>query len=370
MRYYLIAGEASGDLHGSNLMRALQKKDTQASFRFWGGDEMATVGGAPVKHIKDLAFMGFLEVVLNLRTILKNMRLCKEDLLAWKPDVLILIDYPGFNLRLAEFAHKHGIKVVYYISPQVWAWKANRVKKIKRFVDRMICILPFEKDFYARWDYEVDYVGHPLLDAFEGFQVDTGFRDKHGLGKQPIMALVPGSRKQEVAKILPPMLKAAAAFPDHQLAIAAAPTLEDEFLRSFKLPERLSIVRKDTYNLLSAAELAMVKSGTASLETALLGTPEVICYKGSTASFWLARRLVKVKYIGLANLIMDEPIIEELIQADLVPNKIQAALKELLPGKSRREKQLGDFERLKKVLGGKGASERAAAIVAQEIGLA
>lgn len=367
MRYnnfYIIAGEASGDLHASNLMRSLLKENPKSTFHFWGGDEMKKVGGTCVKHIKELAFMGFVEVLMNLRTILGNLKFCKNDILQHKPDVLILVDYPGFNLRIAEWAHEQGIKVVYYISPQVWAWKQNRVHKIKKVVDEMYVILPFEKDFYKKFDFDVTYIGHPLLDAIQNYQAqksEVGFYERNKLRQQPIIAVLPGSRKQEVKKKLPIMLEALKSFDNYQIIVAGAPSLELSFYEPFlRHYSNVKIVHGQTYDLLSNAEVAVVTSGTATLETALFEVPEVVCYIGSPISYYIAKQLIKIKYISLVNLIMDSEVVKELIQKECTPKTIHQELKQLVIGGEKREKQLNDYKKLKEILGGGGASDKIA----------
>lgn len=364
MKYYIIAGEASGDLHGANLMRALRQKEPNAEFRFWGGDLMAEVGEAPVKHYRDLAFMGFIEVVSNLNTILNNIKFCKKDINSYQPDALILIDYPGFNLRIARWAKEQGLKVLYYISPQVWAWKANRVHKIKRDVDRLYTILPFEADFYQKYDYEVNFVGHPLLDVIS---------DEHQVpplsikSEKPIIALLPGSRKQEISTMLPIMLRIIPKFPNYQFIIGAAPSITTEFYESIltKSPQAsVRMVRGATYPLMKTAHAALVTSGTATLETALFNTPEVVCYKGSKVSYWIARRLVKIKYISLVNLILDRPLVKELIQQALTPQQLSQELRKILAGPDR-ERIIKGYTELKSKLGNKGASDRLATDIIQ-----
>lgn len=364
MKYYIIAGEASGDLHGSNLMRALGQKDPEAEFRFWGGDLMAEMGGEPVKHYRDLAFMGFIEVVSNLRTILNNIKFCKKDIGRYQPDALILIDYPGFNLRIANWAKAKGIKVLYYISPQVWAWKANRVHKIKRDVDRLYTILPFEADFYQKYDYEVTFVGHPLLDVISNEQQVSPLSLK---SNKPVIALLPGSRKQEISTMLPIMLSIVPQFPNYQFVIGAAPSITDDFyesIRSQKPNEQIRIVRGETYALMKTAHAALVTSGTATLETALFNTPEVVCYKGSKISYWIARRLVKIKYISLVNLILDRPLVKELIQGELHTKALNRELKKMMGGPDR-ERILRGYTELRNKLGNKGASCRLAEDIIQ-----
>jgi lipid-A-disaccharide synthase len=360
-KIYIIAGEASGDLHGSNLMKELVKvSDDELNFRFWGGDKMAEIGGEPVKHIRDLAFMGFIEVVLNLRTILGNISQCKKDILQFKPDVLVLIDYPGFNLRIAEWAKEQGIKVSYYISPQVWAWKESRVKKIKRSVDQLFVILPFEKAFFAKHGIEAEYVGHPLLDAIEQYRSLETDAVKYIVNTdRPIIAVLPGSRKQEVAVKLPIMLEALKSFSHYQVVVAGAPSLEESFYRPY-LDANVTLVHNATYELLSKAELAVVTSGTATLETALFGVPEVVCYKGSSISYHIAKRLIKIKFISLVNLILDREAVKELIQDECRADRIREELTALLPGKSGREALIKDYAELSEMLGGGGASKKVA----------
>lgn len=364
MKYYILAGEASGDLHGSNLMKELKKQDSEAEFRFWGGDLMSKVAGKnPVKHYKDLAFMGFLEVALNLRTILGNIQFCKKDIQNYQPDILILIDYPGFNLRIAEFAKNLGIKVVYYISPQLWAWKESRVETVKKYVDEMLVILPFEKDFYKKHHIDVHFVGHPLLDAISDLQEINieNFKKENGLNEKEIIALLPGSRKQEVEKMLEIMLSVRNHFSDYQFVIAGAPSLDKEFYQKF-VDEDVHFVSNKTYDLLRCSKAALVTSGTATLETALLNVPEVVCYRGSRISYEIGKRLVKnIKYISLVNLIMDREVVKELIQSELNTENLVKELN-LILGKNR-QKMLSDYEILRKKLGGKGASENAAKII-------
>lgn len=363
MKYYIIAGEASGDLHGSNLMKAILKKDPNAEFRFWGGDLMQNVGGTLVKHYKDLAFMGFLEVLKNIKTILKNIKFCKQDIKNYLPDTLILIDYPGFNLRIAEYAKKLGIKVVYYISPQLWAWKEGRIKTIQNYVDEMLVILPFERDFYQKHQYNVHFVGHPLLDAISDLkEINIGnFKKEHSLNDKPIIALLPGSRKQEVEKMLQTMLSVRSYFPEYQFVIAGAPSLPKSFYQNF-VDDNVHFVSNKTYDLLRCSEAALVTSGTATLETALLNVPEVVCYRGSTISYEIGKRLVKnIKYISLVNLIMDKEVVKELIQHDLTTENLVKELRLILG--ENREEILSNYKVLKEKLGGSGASEKAAEII-------
>ncbi len=361
MKYYIIAGEASGDLHGSNLMKALKKQDPNAEFRFWGGDLMQAQGGTLVKHYKELAFMGFVEVVMNLKTILSNLKFCKKDIKQWQPDVVILIDYPGFNLRVAPFVKENNIPCVYYISPQVWAWKANRVHAIKKYVDKMLVILPFEKDFYAQYDYPVNFVGHPLLDAIsERKPMDQeAFRERWNLDERPIIALLPGSRTQEIQKKLPIMLSVVEDYPDYQFVIAGAPSQDLALYKELAIG-KAQLVNNETYNLLDISHAALVTSGTATLETALFKVPEVVCYKGSKISYKIGKRVVRhIKYISLVNLIMDKEVVTELIQDELNYDNLKRELGYILEGEKRRE-MLSNYEKLQIKLGGPGASERAA----------
>ncbi|WP_456462519.1 lipid-A-disaccharide synthase [Lutibacter sp.] len=365
MKYYIISGEASGDLHGSNLMKAIIEKDKKAEIRFWGGDLMQEVGGVMVKHYKELAFMGFAEVVMNLRTIYKNINLCKKDILNFKPDVLVLIDYPGFNMRIAKFAKKEKIKIHYYISPQIWAWKENRIKQIKRDVDEMSVILPFEKDFYEKkHNFPVHFVGHPLIDAISNRkQVDEEtFKKEHRLSNKPIIALLPGSRKQEIKKMLSIMLKMADKFKDYQFVIAGAPSQEFKFYEQFMDKENVKFISNKTYDLLSVSYAAIVTSGTATLETALFKVPEIVCYKTSWISYQIGKRLVNLKFISLVNLIMDKEVVKELIQNEFNEGNLEKELYKILDGYQRALIFLNYFD-LEKKLGGKGASKKVAELI-------
>lgn len=362
MKYYLIAGEASGDLHGANLMRALAEIDPQAQFRFWGGDRMEAVGGKLIKHYRDLAFMGFWEVVTNLRTILRNIDLCKGDITAYQPDALIFIDYPGFNMRIAKWAKQQGIPTHYYISPQIWAWKENRIKAIRRDVDAMYVILPFEKDFYeGKHQYPVHFVGHPLLDAIAARREVSMevFKRENGLDERPIIALLPGSRKQEIAKMLSVMLSVVGSYHPYQFVIAGAPSLGYDFYRQFIREENVHFVSGKTYDLLSHAHAALVTSGTATLETALFRVPEVVCYRGNWISYQIAKRVISLKYISLVNLIMDAPVVTELIQGDLNTRNLKVELDKLLDP-DYRDKLQRDYQALRERLGNEGASRRTA----------
>ncbi|GAB3352443.1 lipid-A-disaccharide synthase [Arachidicoccus ginsenosidivorans] len=368
MKYYIIAGEASGDLHGSNLIRSLQQLDPTADVRCWGGDKMAATGATLVKHYRDLAFMGFVEVLTHLKTIFRNLDLCKSDITQYKPDVLILIDYPGFNLRIAGWAKKAGFKVVYYISPQVWAWKESRVPAMKKNIDKMLVILPFEKPYFEnKFNWPVTYVGHPLVGAIQAFEAN---KESHPLpdklmevvGHKKIVAILAGSRRQEVQKKLPVMLSMARYFPACQFVVAMAPSLEADFYAPFLAPyPNVMAVNGKTYALLLRAEAALVTSGTATLETALFGVPEVVCYKGNPISYQIAKRLIKVKYISLVNLIMDRLVVEELIQDDFNETSLKKALSSILEDPAVRSRMKKDYAQLKEILSAGGnASDNAA----------
>lgn len=370
MKYYIIAGEASGDLHGANLITSLKKKDPRAKIRAWGGNLMKKQGATLVKHYRDLAFMGFVEVLLHLRTILRNLRFCKRDIMRFKPDAIILIDYPGFNMKIAKFAHKHGIKVYYYISPQVWAWKKRRVHTIKEVVDKMLVILPFEKDFYEEYRVDAHFVGHPLLDELSKVRYinkNNFVRQNKLNSKKEIIALLPGSRKQEVGRMLEVMLKVVDKFPEYQFVIGCAPSLPEEYYKSLVGNENVQLVFNKTYQLLQVASAALVTSGTATLETALFYVPEVVCYKGNKISYLIAKNLIKVKYISLVNLIMDKPVVKELIQNDLTPENIEAELKLLLTNHKVQRQLLDDYEDLRYKLGNAGASNNAATVIFDDL---
>jgi lipid-A-disaccharide synthase len=367
MKYYIIAGEASGDLHASNLMKELKKLDSEAAFRCWGGDLMAEQGADLVRHYRDLAFMGFFEVLAHLNTIAKNIRFCKTDILEYHPDVLILVDYPGFNLRISQFAHEHGIRVFYYISPQLWAWRSSRVKTIKKYVDRMFVILPFEKDFYTRYDYEVDFIGHPLLDVINGDTTYPGrrtFLERNHLPDKPMIALLPGSRRQEIRLMLEAMLKTVSYFGEYQFVIAGAPSINPDFYTGITAGTQVTVITGQTYDLLRHSEAALVTSGTATLETALMGIPQVVCYKGNFLSYLLAKSVIRVKYISLVNLVMDQKIVHELIQEDLTGPNLRNELKKILDGRERQE-IIQSYAGLREKLGGYGASAKAARLMIQ-----
>ena len=367
MKYYLIVGEASGDLHASNLMKALQAKDSKAEFRFFGGDLMATAGGSLVKHYKDMAYMGFIPVLLHLRTIFRNMDLCKKDIVQWNPDVLILVDYPGFNLKIAEYIKAHtNIPIFYYISPKIWAWKEYRIKNIKRDVDELFSILPFEVDFFKKHNYHIHYVGNPCVDAVHCFKQEytesfEEFTLRNGLGKKPIIALLAGSRKQEIKDNLQRMIQASRNYTEYQFVIAGAPGISPEFYQAY-MGTDTKIIFGQTYSLLSHTTAALVTSGTATLETALFRVPQVVCYytaAGKLVSF-LRRHILKVKYISLVNLIAGREVVAELVADGMTVENVKQQLDVILPGQMTREKMLQDYDALIKILGQEGASERAA----------
>lgn len=370
MNYYLIAGEASGDLHGANLMKSIVAKDPEARFQFWGGDLMQeVVGKAPVKHYKSLAFMGFIEVILNIFTIVKNIKFCKQDIVAFQPDVIIFIDYPGFNLRIAKWAKQHGFSTHYYISPQIWAWKEGRIKAIRKNIDAMYVILPFEKKFYEeKHDFPVHFVGHPLVDAISQHQQVGGadFRTQHQLDDRPIIAVLPGSRKQEIRKMLEVMLSVVDDFPEYQFVIAGAPSQEAAFYAPFIRKDGVQLVSNQTYDLLSLSNAALVTSGTATLETALFKVPEVVCYKGNAISYQIAKWIVNLKYISLVNLILDKLVVTELIQRDFTTEKVKEELSIILDPYKRAVLFL-DYYDLEQALGGKGASDTTAALIIESI---
>ena len=363
MKYYIIAGEASGDLHGSNLIKEIKNLDPAASIRAWGGDLMKDAGASLVKHYRDLAFMGFLEVIKNLPTILQNIKFCKQDIEAWQPDVLVLIDYPGFNLRIAEWAKKHGCKVVYYIAPQVWAWKENRVKKMKLCIDKMFCILPFEKDYFKnKWNWDVTYVGHPLLRVIESFKSTNPLVTDN----KKVIALLPGSRKQEIVKMLPIMLSVTPHFPAYTFMVAQAPGQDAPFYNRFLMGyANVTLIKNSTYDLLSIADAALVTSGTATLETALFKVPEVVCYKTSKFSYQIAKWLVKIKFISLVNLIMDKEIVQEIIQENLTEQHLTTALRNITENEAKRKEVMDNYQMLHTLLAAGGGE--ASAKVAQEI---
>jgi len=370
MKYYIISGEASGDLHGSNLIKELRKLDTTADIRCWGGDKMQEAVAVLVKHYKELAFMGFVEVIKNLPTILQNIKFCKQDILQFKPDTLILIDYPGFNLRIAKWAKQKGIRVVYYIAPQVWAWKESRVKQMKLCIDKMLCILPFEKDYFKdKWNWDVEYVGHPLVEVIEQSKLQAG---EEALSDKPIVAILPGSREQEIIKKLPVMLSVSKSFPEYQFIVAQAPSIDESFYQPFLAPyPNVSCVQNRTYELLQQSKAALVTSGTATLETALFGVPEVVCYKAGNISYQIGKRLVKIKYISLVNLIMDRLVVKELIQDDMTTDKLAEELNTLLNDEQKKDRLSKDYKELKELLskGGNASAKAAFSINNQETGV-
>jgi lipid-A-disaccharide synthase len=369
MKYYIIAGEASGDLHGSNLMKALYKEDAEADIRFWGGDLMQNTGGTLVKHYRELAFMGFAEVAMNLKTILNNIKTCKRDIEKFKPDVIIFIDYPGFNMRIAKWAKLRGIKTHYYVAPQLWAWKENRIQAVKRDFDKLFVILPFEKDFFeVKHHFPVDFVGHPLIDAIHNRKKtdEAAFRKDNQLDERPIIVILPGSRKQEIAKMLSVMLSIVDDFSDYQFVIAGAPSQDYHFYAQFLSNKSVHFISNKTYDLLSVASAAMVTSGTATLETALFKVPEVVCYKGSWASYQIAKRVITLKYISLVNLIMDEEVVTELIQDQFNSKNLRKELSKLLETDYRKE-LLIKYDMLETRLGGEGASEKTAKLILNDL---
>ncbi|MFR3187832.1 MAG: lipid-A-disaccharide synthase [Phocaeicola sp.] len=370
MKYYLIAGEASGDLHASNLMKAILQEDPKAEFRFFGGDLMAKAGGTCVKHYRDMAYMGFIPVLLHLRTIFRNLSCCKQDILTWKPDVLILIDYPGFNLKVAKFIKQHSsIPVYYYISPKIWAWKEYRIKNIRRDIDKLLSILPFEVDFFKKHHYPVNYVGNPCVDAVQTFRENyqeslNEFQLRNKLDNRPIIALLAGSRKQEIKDNLPRMTEASKDFPQYQFVVAGAPGIDPEFYQQF-IGKDTKILFGQTYPLLTHATAALVTSGTATLETALFKVPQVVCYytaAGKLVSF-LRRHILKVQYISLVNLISGNEAVTELVADGMTVTNLKAELKQILPDGNKRSKMLSDYEQLIQTLGTAGASQRAAEII-------
>ena len=369
MRYYIIAGEASGDLHGANLMRAIMRRDPEAEIRFWGGDAMTAVGGTRVRHIRDLAYMGFVEVAMHLPAVLGNIRFCKQDIEAFRPDALVYVDYPGFNLKIAKFAHKLGYKNIHYISPQLWAWKKGRITSMRHDLDRLCYILPIEQDFYSRNHFpQAVYVGHPLLDAVAQFRAEnTSENPQNGA----TVALLPGSRRQELKKVLPPMLKLAAAHPEYRFVIAGMSLLGDAFYEPFiKDAANVSVVYDKTYELLSSSYAALVCSGTATLETALFNVPQVVCYSANALSIAIAKRFVgkRIKYISLPNLIADEPIVTELIQQDLNPQRLEEEFARITVQQDSRQQMLQGYARLHALLGNAGASDRTAQEIINIIG--
>jgi lipid-A-disaccharide synthase len=367
MKYYIIAGEASGDLHGSNLMKGLKMVDAEANFRFWGGDLMKAQGGDLVKHYRETAIMGFVEVLMNLGKIKRFFTECKKDIQNYNPDVVILIDYPGFNLRMAEFAKSIGLKTYYYISPKIWAWKESRIKKIKTFVDKMFVIFPFEVDYFKKHNYQVDYAGNPLLDAVqEKIDEESSLDDfihKNDLGNKPIIGILAGSRKQEIDRNLSIMLDIIPNYKDHQFVIAAAPSIDPDYYNKFIEGHNVKVVFNQTYDVLKHSTAALVTSGTATLETALFNVPQVVCYRAGNLTYYIAKQLIKIEYASLVNLIMDSEVVKELLQFDMNPKMVKDELDKILFADGSRNKMLDDYKQLRKVLGGTGASKRIAKLM-------
>ena len=360
MRYYIIAGEASGDMHAANLVKAILRQDPQAQFKGIGGDQMRTAGVHLSRHYRDTAYMGFVEVFMHLRAILGHIQFCKKDIADWHPNVVILVDYPGFNLRIAPFAKHLGCKVCYYISPQLWAWKSGRVEIIRKYVDKMLVILPFEEAFYQQHQYPVTFVGHPLLDAIDAYQADPDFLVRNNLKAKPYIALLPGSRKQEIAVKLPVMLSMVPHFPEYDFVVACAPGQEMSYYRQFARNKNVYFISGATYDILKHAHSALVTSGTATLETALFRVPQIVCYKGNPISYWIAKRLVHIKYISLVNLIADKSIVPELIQHDFNKITLLKHMQQTLNNVHYRTEIQRAYTILHDQLGGSGASARAA----------
>jgi lipid-A-disaccharide synthase len=369
MKYFLIAGEASGDLHASNLIKALKKEDPNAEFLAWGGELMEEAGATILKHYKELAFMGFLVVIQNIRTILGNERLCKSQIADFNPDAVIFIDYPGFNLRIAKWAKANHFKTLYYISPKVWAWKQSRAWKIKKTIDKMFVIFPFEVPFYKNYEYGVEFIGHPLMDAIEQFkskdETKEEFAAANNLDDRPIIAMLPGSRNDEIRHMLPVMLETAKKLTDFQFVIAGAPSQDIEFYQEVAKSTSINIIFGKTYQILNHSVAGLITSGTATLEAALFNVPQVVCYKGNTISYEVARRLIKVKYISLVNLVLDREVVQELIQADLNVDKTTAELKRILYNSEYHTSMMNEYVSLRKALGNSGASERTAKLMVQ-----
>ena len=365
MKYYIIAGERSGDMHAASLMTELKKQDSEATFRFWGGDMMQEAGGELVRHYKDMAFMGFLEAAANTMKIVQFMRQCKADILQYQPDVVILVDYAGFNMRIAKFAKEQGLKVFYYISPKIWAWNQGRVHSIKKLVDRMFVILPFEQEFYGKFEYKVDYIGNPIVDTVRNHQTSPDFVQRNKLNPKPIIAVLPGSRKQEIESILFIMLSVLPAFREYQFVVAAVSNLNQDYYENFNRDPNIKIVYDQTYDLLANSEAALVTSGTATLETALFDVPQVVCYTTSLISYWIGRAVIKIPYISLVNLIAGKPLVTELIQNDLTGRNIISELKKILFDKSYISKQKAGYKGIREKLGETNSSARAAELMVQ-----
>jgi lipid-A-disaccharide synthase len=371
MRYFIIAGEQSGDLHGSNLVRGILDKDRSAEIQCWGGDLMEEAGAKLLNHYKKMAFMGFVAVVKNLGAIKKNLSICKGQIIEFKPDVLIFIDYPGFNLRIAEFAKKAGFRTYYYISPKLWAWNEGRVKKVKQYIDRMFIIFPFEEEFYGKHGISVTYYGNPLVDETEkriaSFPENKEIFRSIRLEEQPVIALLAGSRRHEIEHVLPEMIKVVHHFPEYRFVLAGVKNIPDDFYKKIIGDRPVMLVKDKTYEILHISVGALVTSGTATLEAALLGSPQVVCYKGDFFSALIAWAVIKVKYISLVNLIMEFEVIRELVQYDLNEKNLKTELKAILPGGDKRDKIISDYEVLKKKLGPAGASGRIAQEMVEEL---
>lgn len=374
MRYYIIAGEASGDLHGSNLIKGIREIDSSAQIRCWGGDLMKEAGAELVKHYKEGAIMGFVEVVANLGKLAKNLNDCKNDIINYNPDVVVLIDYPGFNFRIAQFAKERGMRVFYYIAPKVWAWKENRVHKLKKYVDRLFIIFPFEIEYFKKWGIDAIYRGNPLLDSVDNHssadETKEDFQKRTGIGTaETTVALLAGSRRSEIKYLLPRMMQVAEKYPNYRFLLACAPSMEREFYEGIvgKKCSNIKLLFGETYSILRHSDAAIINSGTASLEAALIGVPQVVCYGGNEISYQIAKRVVKLKYISLANLIMDKGLFKELIQHDCTPQKISQELDNLLNNNEYRAKMMSDYKNVRDVLGGKGASAKVARAMIEEL---
>ncbi len=373
MKYYIIAGELSGDLHASYLMKEIKRKDESAEFRFWGGDRMVAESHESnlVKHIKELAIMGFIEVVINLKTVLRNLALCKKDLLEWKPDALILVDYPGFNLRIAKFAKKNNIKNYYYISPQVWAWKKGRIKTMKKILEKLYVILPFEKEFYAKHSMEVEYKGNPLLDEINDYSINTDkstFLQNNDLDEKPIIALLPGSRTQEIKKMLPIQLSLVDKYPEFNFVVAGVSTHSEEFYKTMiGNKNNVKLIYNQTYSIINNAHCAVVTSGTATLETALFGIPEVVCYKANPITFIIAKYLAKIEYISLVNIILKQKAVTELLQEQWNEECLEKEFKQICFDDAYREEMKYLFNKLKSILGDSGASSAIAQSIIEDL---
>lgn len=370
MKYFLIAGEASGDLHASNLMRQLKEQDTNADFIFLGGDLMQAQGGKMLVHYREMAYMGVVEVIANMGKIRRNFKICKDEMLEYKPDAVILVDYPGFNLRMAKFAKQHGFKTFYYISPKIWAWKKRRAYTIKKYVDKMFAIFPFEIEFYQHFDYNVEYVGNPLMDALKNFEPQlldaNAFRDKYSLPDKPIIALVPGSRRNEIDKLLPEMLAIIPQFDGYQFVVCGAPGIDEKYYDKYIDGSDVRVIFNDTYNIVKNAVVAAVTSGTATLETACLGTPQVVCYKMNTLTYWAAETFVKIKYFSLVNIIAGREVVKELLQSHL-SNDIAAELHRILSDDDYRNKMLSSYNEIKSTLGNGLASANTARVIVESM---